>query len=78
MLLFHSPIHRIISKGFFSMLHATNRRCNSPRNNNNNKGYNRSKFYMTPTYKHPIDIGWNNRYWNFQLIDFGKYFILPF
>ena len=21
-------------------------------------------------YKHPIDIGWNNGYWMFQLIDF--------
>ena len=77
-LFFHRPIHRIIRKGFFSMLHATNRCYNSPRNNNDNKGYNISELYMIATYKHPIDIGWNNRYWIFQLIDFGKYLILPF
>ena len=30
-----------------------------------------------PTYKHPIDIGWNNGYRILQLIDFCKYLILP-
>lgn len=66
MLFLHCPIHRIIRKGFLSMLRTTNRCSNSPRNNDNNKGYNISEFNMIATYKHPIDIGWNNRYWNFQ------------
>ena len=76
-LFFHRPIHRIMCKGFFLILHTINRRSNSSRNNNDNKHYDISKFYMMPTYKHPIDIWWNNGYRAFQFIDSRKYLILP-
>ena len=78
MLFFHRPIHRIIRKAFFLILHTANRSSNSPCNNSDNKDHNILEFYMMPTYKHPINIGWNNGYWIFQFIDFCKYLILPF
>lgn len=54
------------------MLRSTNRCYNSPRNNSNNKDHHIPEFYMMPTYKHPIDIWWNNGYRALQFIDSRK------
>lgn len=73
---FHCPIHRIICKRFFFILHATNRSGNNPHYNSDNKDHNIPEFYVITTYRHLIDIEWNNSYRILQLIDSCRHLIL--